>query len=126
MASSNTNEMWEASVCKRLYSVKHSGILRGGNAWASGFKIAKTSVRSPQNLFIYTIIKKVSGSKYPTNIFSNFEKGRTGVDLTACTPLVSVQLSGMNIPELTSVFQRNMQQHSIQLGDVVVLKMRCL
>ena len=40
--------------------------------------LAEISLRSPRKLFIFIIIKKYIGSKYPKNKLFNFEKNFTG------------------------------------------------
>ena len=42
--------------------------------------LAEISLRSPRKLFIFIIIKKYIGSKYPKNKLFNFEKNFTGRD----------------------------------------------
>ena len=48
------------------------------HASTSASFLAELSVSSPQKIFILLSKKIFSGSKYPKNIFFNFEKGSTG------------------------------------------------
>ena len=62
--------------------------------------LAELSVWSPRKLFIFIILKKKSGSKYPKIKLFNFEKGSTGGKQPPCSFVLAAIAC---VPEYRSV-----------------------